>query len=242
MSCGKRHPGKVCNGQDRSHWSSNFTDTISIRVKDKYFNVPRDLLVANSTFFDDALSHSEPKKFFLVLDDIDADLFNLFVNVLLESSFSTKYRIPEGRGPFCGLTCASLLRLWKLSHRFNNQKIRLLVEEALKTEWFQRLTPKNWEVIYVDGTEAWVREVVLGLQRCYTICKKESIPFEKELVLMCANCPGQVVAAHFEYLEPDFKTEVVKSFATRVADPQVVKRKRDHEDEGKSNDPKKRRC
>lgn len=231
----------MCKRVDHSQWSSDFTDTISIRVKEKYFNVPRDLLIANSTFFDDALKHSVPKKFFLILDDIDADIFNFFINVLFESSCSATYKMSNPNASICGRGPQSLLRLWKLSNRFKNLRICLLVEEALKTKYFGKCTPEVWESLYVQRSEDWVRRQLLGLQRCYKICKDESIPFEKEIVTTCGNCPGQVVAAHFDHLDPDFKAVVVKSFATRVADPKVAQRKRDHEDEGESKVSKKRR-
>jgi hypothetical protein len=236
----------VPDGEDHSHSSSDFTDTISIRVKDKYFNVPRDLLIANSTFFDEVLSHSEPKKFFLVLDDIDADLFNTFVNMLFESYSSTTFKIRSRNDLSRGPPCRFLLRLWKLSHRFNSHRMCLLAEEALKIKHLAKRTPSNWETYYVNNTEANVRQQLLNMQECYTICKDESIPFEEEFVTACANCPGQVVAAHFDHLDPGFKAEVVRSFAIRVADPNVaqrklVQRKREHEDESESKGLKKRR-
>ncbi|KAG8164973.1 hypothetical protein KVR01_005248 [Diaporthe batatas] len=251
---GDSKPGKLCS-QDGASTSKqavmspdskigiacNFTDTISIRVKNKYFNVPRDLLIANSTFFDDALNHSVPRKFFLVLDDIDADIFNFFINVLFESSCSTTYKITNPNASFSGHGVQSLLRLWKLSNRFVNLRICLLVEEALQKHCFGKYTPEAWESFYVQRTDDWLCRRLLGLQQCYTICKDESIPFEEDFVIACANCPGQVVASLFDHLDPDFKTEVVKSFAIRVADPKVAQRKRAHEDEGESQVPKKRR-
>ncbi|POS80736.1 hypothetical protein DHEL01_v200876 [Diaporthe helianthi] len=220
----------------------DFTDTVSIRVKDKYFNVPRDLLVANSNFFDDALSHGEPKKFFLVLDDVDADIFNFFINVLLESSFSTTYKMSQHNASSRCRGTQSFLRLWKLSHRFNNRVVCALAEEALRTQCFESSTPEYWEQRYIRNTEAWMQRRVRGMQQCYNLCKEESIPFERDFVIVCANCPGQVVADHFDQLDPGFRAEVMKTFAIRMADPQVTKRKRDHEDEGKRNASGKRRC
>lgn len=112
----------------------------------------------------------------------------------------------------------------------------------MKTQYFVKYTPTDWERIYVNQTEASVRKHVLALQGFYNTCREESIPFEKEFVLACANCPGQVVAAHFDCLEPGFKAEVVKSFAIRVADPNVAQRKRARDDDGEPEVSNKKRC
>lgn len=235
----------MCDGEQHLHSNSDFSDTISIRVKDKYFNVPRNLLTTTSTFFDEELSHSEPKKFFLVLDDIDDVLFNTFVNMLLEPHFSTTFRIREhndGRN----LSCHFLLKLWKLSHRFNSHRMCFLAQEALRTQYLDTFTPKKWDAYYVKYTKARARQNLLELQKCYALCKDESIPFEEEFVIAVANCPGQMLATQFDHLDPDFRAEVMKRFATRVADPRLdqrkcAQRKRDHENESELKILKKRR-
>lgn len=235
------------DGEQHLHSNSDFSDTISIRVKDKYFNVPRNLLTTTSTFFDEELNHSEPKKFFLVLDDIDDVVFNTFVNMLLEPHFSTTFRIREhndGRNS----SCIFLLKLWKLSHRFNSHRVCFLAEEALRTQYLDKFTPKKWESYYVKYTKARARQNLLGLQECYALCKDGSIPFEEEFVTAGANCPGQMLATHFDHLDPDFRAEVMKRFAARVADPRLalrrckwVQTKRDHENESELKISKKRR-
>lgn len=235
----------MCDGEQHSHSNSDFSDTISIRVKDKHFNVPRNLLTTTSTFFDEELSHSEPKKFSLVLDDIDDVLFNTFINILLESHFSTTFRIRKDNDGRC-VSCLCLLKLWKLSRRFNSHRMRFLAEEALRTQHLDKFTPKDWESYYVKITEGRVHQIVLGLEEGYTFCRVDSIPFEEEFVTACANCPGQVVATHFDHLDPDFKAEVVKRFAIRVADPTVTQRmlaqrKRHYEDESEPEVSKKSR-
>lgn len=111
----------------------------------------------------------------------------------------------------------------------------------MTTQYFASITPDRWEMVYVEHTEADVRQQLLALQECYTLCKDESIPFEEQIVTACANCPGQIVAAHFDHLDPGFKAEVVKSFAMRVADPKLAQRKRDHADESETKVSKKRR-
>lgn len=230
----------LCDGEQHSHSSSDFADIICIRVKDKHFNVPRNLLTTTSTFFDEELSYSEPKKFFLVLDDIDPVIFNTFINLLLEPYFLTSFRICQHNDRY-GVSCKFLLKLWKLSNRFNNHRMCFLAEEALKTQYLAKSTPKMWESFYVKNTEARVRRNLLGLQECYALCKDGSIPFEEEFVIACANCPGQMLATHFDHLDLEFKAEVMKRFATRVADPMVAQRKRDHEDERELKVLKKRR-
>lgn len=232
------------------HWtnhsrsSSDFTDTVTIRVREKYFKVPRDLLITTSIFFDEELSYSTPPKFFLVLDDVDVKLFNTWINVLFESSFSPGFRIRSQNSSSAGSWTTNmefLLRLWQLSHRFNSFRMCLLAEEALTTQYFLRFTAQQWEAAYVQSTEARVRKILLALQKCYTLCKAESIPFAEEFVTSCAKCPGQMVATYFDHLEPDFRAEVVKSFAIRVADPEVTQRKRVREDNSESKAFKKRR-
>ncbi|KAI7776662.1 hypothetical protein LA080_004692 [Diaporthe eres] len=223
----------------------DFTDTITIRVRDKYFKVPRDLLTATSVFFDEELSYSTPKKFFLVLDDIDADLFNTYINVLFKSAFSPGFRLRSHNVPSVASSTAYikfLLRLWQLSRRLNSFRMCLLAEEALTSQYFAKFTAKQWEVAYVKCTEAHMRQRLLALQKCYTLCKNESIPFEEEFVTACAKCPGQMVATYFDHLEPGFRAEVVKTFAFRIADPGVTEKKRAREDGDESKTLKKRRC
>lgn len=134
-----------------------------------------------------------------------------------------------------------LLRLWQLSHHFNSFRMCLLAEEALTTQYFLRFTAQKWDSAYVHSTEARTRKKLLALQKCYLLCKDESIPFAEEFVTACAKCPGQMVATYFDHLDPDFKAEVFKSFAIRVADPDVTQRKRVREDNSESRAFKKRR-
>lgn len=213
-------------------------------MRDKYFKVPRDLLTATSIFFDEELNYSTPKRFFLVLDDIDSDLFNTYINVLFESAFSPGFRIRRhtlSSPPSWISHIEFLLRLWQLSKRLNSFRMCLLTEEALTTQYFANFTAQRWEMAYVKSTEAHMRQILLVLQKCYTLCKVESIPFADDFVTACATCPGQMVATYFDHLDPGFRTEVVKCFAMRAADPEVTKRKRAREDEGESKAFKKRR-
>lgn len=87
-----------------------------------------------------------------------------------------------------------------------------------------------------------MRQVLLALQKCYTLCENESIPFSKEFVTACAKCPGQMVATYFDHLDPGFRAEVAKTFALRMADPEVTQKKRVREDDDDSKALKKRRC
>lgn len=224
---------------------SDFTDAITIRVKDKYFKVPRDLLTTTSVFFDEELNYSTPKKFFIVIDDVNAELFNTYINVLFESSFRRNFKIRRrnASSPASGTANIEfLLRLWKLSHRFNNFDVCLLTEEALIKEYFAKFTAQRWEIAYVRSTKARLRQILLALQRCYTLCKDESIPFAKEFVAACAKCPGQVVATCFDHLDPGFRAAVVNLFAIRVPDPEAAQRKRAREDDSELKASKKRRC
>jgi hypothetical protein len=182
-----------------------------------------------------------PKKFFLVLDDVDADVFNSYINTVLQSSLVPTFNIPNPNDPTRVPTCIFLLRLWKLSQRFDNHGICSLAEDALRVHYFKKTSPEHWETMYVTKTEAWIYRQLLAMQRYYTLCKNESIPFEDAFVTACSNCPGQVIAAHFEDLDPDFRADVMKSFAIRVADPKLAKRKRDHEDESETKVSRKRR-
>lgn len=225
--------------------SSDFTDIITIRVKEKYFKVPRDLLTSTSIFFDEELSYTDPKRFFLTIDDIDAELFNTYINVLFESAFSTGFRIRNHNVSTTEGWTADielLLRLWQLSKRFESFRMCLVTEEALTTQYFRKLTAQRWEKVYVKYTEGHIRQILLALQKCYTFCKDESIPFATNFVAACAHCPGQMVATYLDHLDPGFRAEIVKSFAIRLADPEVARRKRVREDEGEPRPCKRRRC
>ncbi|KAJ0121253.1 hypothetical protein J7T55_008416 [Diaporthe amygdali] len=223
--------------------ASDFTDTVTIRAEQKFFKVPRALLIATSVFFAEELNQGEPKKFFLVLDDLDVELFNIYVNLLFESAFAPKFRI-RGRHLSSARTFPGyidlLLRLWQLCLRFRNSNLRLCVEEALMTQYFGEFTAEQWETVYVKFPEAHMRQLLSKLQRGYTMCVNESIPFAQDFVTACAKCPGQVVATCFDHLDPGFKAEVVKAFALRVADPKVTQRKRRCQEETEPKVLKKR--
>lgn len=202
-------------------------------------------MTATSVFFDEELSYSTPKKFFLVLDDVDADLFNTYINVLFKSAFSPGFRLRNHNALSIASSTTNikfLLRLWQLSHRLNSFRMCLLAEEALTSQYFAKFTAKQWEMAYVKCTEAHMRQILLALQKCYTLCKDESIPFEEEFITACAKCPGQMVATYFDHLDPGFRAEVVKTFALRMADPEVTQKKRVREDGDESKALKKRRC
>lgn len=214
-------------------------------MKEKYFKVPRDLLTATSIFFDEELNYCTPRKFFLVLDDIDAKLFNTYINVLLESSFSPRYRIRKrnGSSPADGtVNIKFLLRLWRLSKRLDSYVVCLLAEEALISQYFVKFTAQRWKSAFVKSTETRMRHLLSALQKCYTLCKAESIPFAEEFIIACAKCPGQMMATYFDHLDPDFRAEVMKCFAIRAADSKANQRKRVRKDDSEFKALKKRRC
>lgn len=202
-------------------------------------------MTTTSVFFDEELNYTTPRKFFMVLDHVNADLFNTYINVLFESAFRRNFKIRRRNASSTASGTANiefLLRLWKLSHRFSNFNVCLLTEEALIKEYFAKFTAQRWEIAYVKCTEARMRQILLALQKCYTLCKDESIPFAKEFIAACAKCPGKMVATYFDHLDPGFRAAVVNLFAIRVPDPEVAQRKRVREDDSEFKASKKRRC
>lgn len=231
-----------CVGKDHSHSCRDFTDTVTIQVKHKYFHVPRDILVTNSVFFSEELGHDKPYKFFLVLDDVNVELFNIYINVLFELSSVPDLRLRTTLSAKTWLaTIEFLLRLWQLSFRLTSFGVRFLVEEALRTQYFEQFTAAKWQGTYVDFSADQIRALLSKLQRGYEFCINELIPFQHEFVTACAKCPGQVVATCFDHLDPGFRAEVIKSFALRVADPKVTEKKRKNERKSERKAPKKRR-
>lgn len=202
-------------------------------------------MTTTSVFFDEELNYNTPQKFFIVLDDVNAELFNTYINVLFESAFRRKFRIRRHNAPSTtnGTTNIEfLLRLWKLSHRLDSFKMCRLTEEALITEYFAKFTAQRWEVAYTRSTEGRMRRILLAMQKCYTLCKDESIPFEEEFITACAKCPGQMVANYFDHLDPGFRAAVVNLFSLRVPDPEVALGKRVREDSSEFKASNKRRC
>lgn len=153
-----------------------------------------------------------------------------YIRILQQSvyvpEFKKRRRYPA-RGYRNFYLLVNLLTLWQLSGRFLDMRLREIVEESMDTHW-KKMSIEGWSRSYLARPNDVLKDRILRLQEAYKLCKKRSIPFEKQIITACANCPPQIFAEVITCLdiEAGFQAEVVRNFALRHADLELTRKRK----------------
>ncbi|KAL1868270.1 hypothetical protein Daus18300_005994 [Diaporthe australafricana] len=197
----------------------------------------------HSRYFGRALNgpFSEAQTNSIDFDDITAEDFGLYVSVIyplvlcnlqLEwSDIRTEY---DDDAPL-----SLFLRLWKLGDRLLNSKVCAIAKIEIEKR-FECLETSMWDRMYMYRSEGTIKATMLSLQSDFRSCKEMGAPFEQDFIQAAGNIPPQAFAVHMEDLEDkEFRSEVMKAFAMRFANPEVTTQKR-RNDERQASPAKKK--
>lgn len=181
------------------------------------FYVHKTILTKNSAYFDRALNGAflEGCTQSIDLDDINADDFGRYVNILYQASFTQNVTLVDMNSRFlCSSILPKLLRIWELADRFLDQNIKAIAKTSIESR-FELLSVRAWEDLHEQGPTASMSGRFKRLQQVFDLCKQANIPYQDYVVTGLANCTPQVFAEHVEDLNGDFKKAVIKVFALR---------------------------
>ncbi|KUI63282.1 hypothetical protein VP1G_10435 [Cytospora mali] len=209
----------------------DFTQVVTLKAQDKTFYVHKEILTKNSPYFDKALNgpFTEGQTQSITFDDIDPNSLAKYIRLLQQVAYVPDFKL-RARGPSAARVylypMEALLKLWELGDRFLDETVLAIIEESLDAHWDVN-SVKGWSQAYLEFPRGCLRTHLSDLAMMYTLCKERSIPFEKEIVTVCANCPPQVFADIFLglELEDEFRAEVTKEFALRHANQELAKKR-----------------
>ena len=198
----------------------------TIAINGTEFFVHTDLLCKHSDYFTRCLrgsfAEAETQRVEINDDDISADDFGLWVDLLYRSHFQKPdtfvLRKEETGGT---LSTMQILTLWKLSDRFLHKPLAALVEESLQHR-LSLYSVEQWRKLYRTRPASDIRSRVSRLQDAYRYCCDQELPFVNDIVTACANCPAQVYADCVSLLEVDFMMLVSQRMIMAHADNQLV--------------------
>lgn len=204
--------------------------TISV-VGGVKFYVHKTVLTQNSTYFDKALNGCflEGTTKSINFDDIDAETFGNYVNVLYQAVLTREFtlhdmKVSSGSQTYYSSQLKYLLRFWQLADRFLDPKMKAVAENCIDLR-LGHFSVSSWNEYY-ECSATKTKHLVNrfgNLQHAFSFCKLMNIPYQDQLVTALANCPPQVFAEHVEPLNEDFKTAVTKAFALRFVGCQASK-------------------
>lgn len=215
-------------------------------MEGKAFTVHKVLLVKDSDYFEKALNGpfvEAQTRTINLGDDISSAQFGVYVDVLYRSYVDKGYKFRPGVldlhkaafytepkqkvGPR-----SQILWLWRLSDRFLNKRLLEIAEVSFK--WFIRnFTVLKWEAMYTGRghTDHQLLSRITSLQDAYQHCVEHDLPQMDEIVRCTANMPLQLFTKHYDDLDDDFRTVVMKQLMKRFENPNL-KRPFEGDDEG----------
>lgn len=154
-------------------------------------------------------------------DDVTAKEFGLYVDTLYRSSFHKDFRL-HSTNELKLRPCEEYLALWKLSDRFQSQRIRNLAQDALD-DLTSKLTVARWEEWYkCPGVPDHILEQVVSiLQKAFKFCQEFNIPWQDSFVEAASTMPAQLFTELYDKLDMDFRTSVMKKMFKRYEKPNL---------------------
>lgn len=208
------------------------------------FFVHKTVLTQNSAYFEKALNGTflESNKQSIDLDDIDAEDFGRYVNVIYQTVLTQNVTLVDVNDPFrpCSVVLPKLLRIWQLADRFLDSKMKAIAETSIHSQ-FELLTIRGWDNIEEGYRPASMSSRFKRLQSAFDLCRQENIPYHDHVVTGLANCPPQIFAEHVDDLSGECKQAVIKAFALRFVGFQTTNKPVKEQTPKKMDPAKKRR-